>query len=108
MGDPEQSRLATLACNQVSVVRKESNQSQNGKHTITVYDLRVWGEIDYLDSATDYREYLTLPDPQTRVKLEQELEFLDDQTDFSWTMLVKFVLLGVAVFIILLLFASAS
>jgi hypothetical protein len=99
MGDLEQSRLAT----KVSVVR---NQSQNGKHMISVYDLCVWGEIDYLDSATDYREYLTPPAPPTGA--EQELEFLDDQTSFPWTMLVKFVSLGVAVFIILLLFASAS
>jgi hypothetical protein len=87
-------------------VRKESNQSQNGKHSITVYDLRVWSEIDYLDSATDYREYLTPPAPQTGA--EQELEFLDDQTGFPWSILVKLVSLGVAVFIILLLFASAN
>jgi hypothetical protein len=102
MGDPEQGRLASKG----SVVRKESNQSQNGKHMITVYDLRVWGEIDYLDSATDYREYLTPPAPQTGA--EQDLEFLDDQTGFPWTMLVKFVSLAVAVCILLLLFASTG
>lgn len=87
-------------------MRKESNQSQNDKHMMTVYDLRVWREIDYLDSETDYREYLTLPDPQTEA--EQKLELLDDQTGFPWTMLVKFISIAAAVCIILLLFASTS
>ena len=89
---------------QVSVVRKESNQSQTGKHTISVFDLRVWGEINYLDSATDYREYLTPPGPRT-YPLE-ELEFLDDQVNFPWGMIVKFISIAAAVCIILLIFTS--
>jgi len=87
-------------------VRKESNQSRTGKQVISIYDLRVWNEINYLDSATDYREYLTPPGPQTSAA--PELEFLDDQAGFPWIMIVEFVSIAATVCIILLICTSNS
>ncbi len=85
-------------------MRKESNQPRTGKQTISVDGLRMWGEINYLDSVTDYREYLTPPGPQTCAP--QELEFLDDQVSFPWILIIKFVLIAATVCIILLIFTS--
>ena len=89
---------------QAALMRKESNQSGTGKQTISISDLRVWGEINYLDSATDYRECLTPPAP--RPCPSKELEFLDDQINFPWLMIVKFVSLAAAVCILLLIITS--
>jgi hypothetical protein len=72
---------------QVPAVRQETNQSRNHKHSISVYDLRVWGEINYLDSSTDYREYLL--QPACRSSASAELELLDDQRKLPWVMIAK-------------------
>ena len=67
-------------------MRQETNQSRNHKNAISVYDLRVWGEINYLDSSTDYREYLVQPACHSPAP---ELELLDDQRKLPWIMIAK-------------------
>jgi hypothetical protein len=57
----------------------------NGSH---VGDCYVWAEINYLDSATDYREFLPCNAPPPMPPIG-ELVMLDDgaafpQTTFSW------------------------
>jgi hypothetical protein len=84
----------------VPAVRQETNQPRNHKDAISVYDLRVWGEINYLDSSTDYREYLLQP---TCHSSAQELELLDDQKKLRWTMIAKSASLIVIVCVVLLI-----
>jgi hypothetical protein len=84
----------------VPAVRQETNQPRNHKDAISVYDLRVWGEINYLDSSTDYREYLLQP---TCHSSAQELELLDDQKKLSWTMIAKSASLIVIACVVLLI-----
>ena len=87
-------------------MQKEPNQFHTGKPAISVYDLRVWGEINYLDSATDYRECLMPPCPQPSAPAT--LEFLDDRIKFSWTMIAKFVSITATACAILLILISNS
>ncbi len=49
---------------------------QIGGTSIHVGDCRVWAEIYYLDSATDYREYL--PNKPCCKSGERELTMLDE------------------------------
>jgi hypothetical protein len=48
-----------------------------GGNTFHVGDCRIWAEIYYLDSSTNYREYL----PQhSSLKTVDELQMLDDRS----------------------------
>jgi hypothetical protein len=98
--------MSTSSHFQVSIMQKEPNQFRTGKPTISIYDLRVWGEINYLDSATDYRESLTPPGTQPSAPVG--LEFLDDQIKFSWAMIAKFVSITATACAILLILTSNS
>jgi hypothetical protein len=51
------------------------NKSQAGGNVFFVRDSGVWAEIYYLDSPTDYREYL--PQYASIPKLDSELLILD-------------------------------
>jgi hypothetical protein len=55
----------------------------NGSH---VGDCYVWAEINYLDSATDYREFLPCNAPSPMPPIG-ELVMLDDGADFPRTIL---------------------
>jgi hypothetical protein len=55
-------------------------QKQIGGTAIHVGDCRVWAEIYYLDSPTDYREFLPCNEP--RPVPARELVLLDDMTPF--------------------------
>jgi hypothetical protein len=57
--------------------RQEKWIGGNGSH---VGDCYVWAEIHYLDSATDYREFLPCSAPMPP---NGELVMLDDGTTFS-------------------------
>jgi hypothetical protein len=89
---------------QVPAVHQETNQSRNRKHAISVYDLRVWSEINYLDSSTDYREYLL--QPSSRPSATVELEFLDDQRKLPWIMIAKSASLIAIACVVLLIVTS--
>jgi hypothetical protein len=91
---------------QVPAVRQETNPSRNHQHAINVYDLRVWGEINYLDSSTDYRECLSQPSCPSSASAE--LEFLDDRRKFPWTMIAKSVSAIAVACVILLIVTSNS
>ena len=80
------------------------NQFRNGKPAISVHDLRVWGEINYMDSATDYRECLA--PPRAQPSAPAELEFLDDRSRFSWGMIAKFVSITGTAWVILQILTS--
>jgi hypothetical protein len=51
-----------------------------GGTPIHVKDCYIWAEIYYLDSSTDYREYLTQSNESVRPLPGQELVMLDDIT----------------------------
>jgi hypothetical protein len=87
-------------------VPRKSNQHQNHKQAISVYDLRIWGEINYLDSSTDYREYLAPQSP--RACAPEELELLDDQNTFPWMVVAKSASVIAAACAILLIVSSSS
>ena len=91
---------------QVPAVGHEINQSRNRKQAISVYDLRVWGEINYLDSSTDYREYLLQPPCPSSAPVE--LEFLDDQKKLPWAMIAKSASLIAIACMVLLIVTSNS
>jgi hypothetical protein len=89
----------------VPAVRQETNPSRNYKDAISVYDLRVWGEINYLDSSTDYREYLLQP---TCCSPARELELLDEQKKLPWAMIAKSASLIAIACVVLLIVALNS
>ena len=97
---------STCSSLRVPAVHQETNQPRNRKHAISVYDLRVWGEINYLDSGTDYREYLL--QPSSRSSGSVGLEFLDDQGTFPWGMIAKSVSVIAVACVILLIVTSNS
>jgi hypothetical protein len=85
-------------------MRGEFSQQRSDEQPISVHPLQVWREIIYLDSATNYREYLKPPDQgPTHLK---DLEFIDDQVVFPWIMIIKFSSLAAAVCVILLILSS--
>lgn len=85
-------------------MRRESNHP-SWAQSMRVYDLRVWEEIQYLDSPTCYREYCVsqAPKPVTR----GELEFLDDGARFPWGLLIQWGM-GAAACLILIVIICIS
>jgi hypothetical protein len=62
----------------------------------------IWAEIHYLDSETDYREYLPVPD--CPAKNSSELIMTDDATTSIWnTMVAVFLVMFMAFLFIVLL-----
>ena len=85
-------------------MRKESSQPRSDEQPTSAHSLQVWREIIYLDSMTNYREYLTPPAPQP--SRFEDLEFIDDQLAFPWILIIKFSSLAAAVCVILLILSS--
>jgi hypothetical protein len=76
-----------------------TDQKTIGGQTIHVGDCYVWAEIYYLDSSTDYREYISNPIPQRRVATGGEFSTLDNASQFSWGAVFKFLaVLGATLF----------
>jgi hypothetical protein len=65
-------------------------------------DALVWRAIRYLDSPTDYREYLP-GERHTGSSAESDFVVLDDSSGFDWSGLRDLTLIAVLVSIILLL-----
>ncbi|MBZ5494139.1 MAG: hypothetical protein LAO76_24715 [Acidobacteriia bacterium] len=65
-------------------------------------DAFVWRAIRYLDSATDYREYLP-GDQHTAPLAQSDFVVLDDSSGFDWRGLRDLALIALLVTIILLL-----
>lgn len=71
-------------------MRKVSDQNAIGGKAIHVGDCLVWAEIYYLDSPTDYREYITNHVSPRRATSSEEFVTLDDAVQFSWAAVAKF------------------
>lgn len=65
-------------------------------------DASVWRAIRYLDSPTDYREYLSAERHADSVA-ENDFVLLDDSSGFDWRALRELVLIAILFSIILLL-----
>ena len=77
------------------------NGSRVGGKAFHVRDSLVWAEIYYLESATDYREYL--PQPASVPKVDSELVMLDscpkhptsgDTLSAVWALFVGIIAIG--------------
>jgi hypothetical protein len=82
-------------------MRGEFGQQRSSELPTNMQPLQVWREINYLDSMTSYRE--CLPGCDSRPVRLHELEFIEDQAAFPWSMVIKFSSLAAAVCILLLI-----
>lgn len=57
-----------------------NSYSENTGRTSHVRDCQMWAEIDYLDSPTDYREYLPGQRPSPYMSDRNDLVILDSET----------------------------
>lgn len=74
---------------------------QLGGEAFHVRDCYVWAEIQYLDSPTDYREYLPQRTTSSSELTDSEL-VITDPTTTNWTAsLVCFLFFGVIVCLVL-------
>lgn len=62
-----------------------SNHRHVGGSSFHVSDCQIWAEIHYLDSRTDYKEYLAVNSLRGWQPLESELVMLDDEHPHSWS-----------------------
>jgi hypothetical protein len=85
-------------------MHKEFGQQRSRELSANVQPLQVWREIRYLDSTTSYRE--CLPGFDSRPVRLDELEFIEGQAAFPWSMVIKLSSLVAAVCIILLILSS--
>ena len=65
-----------------------------------VSDCHVWAEIYYLDSPTDYREYILKPVSQRRSAADEQFITRDNTGLFPWRAVAMFlgVLLAIVVY----------
>lgn len=74
---------------------------QLGGEAFHVRDCYVWAEIQYLDSPTDYREYLPQRTTSSSGRTDSEL-VITDPTLTSWTAsLVCVLIFGAIVYLVL-------
>ena len=88
-----------------SAMQRKSNPSSNLAQSIRVCDLRVWREIQYLDSSTYYRECCVLPEPKSVAS--EKLQFLDDQARFPWGLFMQWFMGAVTCVILIVLICTA-
>jgi len=71
-----------------------AKSARDGGQEFHVADCYVWAEIHYLDSPTDYREYLpaNVPLPQRRPH-DEPMVLLDDSTRSFWRSFSKTLLI---------------
>jgi len=70
-------------------MREISDRNAIGFREVHVGDCYVWAEIYYLDSPSDYREYISNPVSQRRTEDRDEFITLDNPW-FSWRAVPKF------------------
>ncbi len=63
-------------------MENHSEENRAGGTSVTIGDCRIWAEISYLDSPTDYREFLPCPQSNQRSKKKSDLVLLDDRVAF--------------------------
>jgi hypothetical protein len=73
-------------------MHESPDERRIGGTAVHVRDCYVWAEIQYLDSPTDYREYLqTKYEP---VFTDKELTFEDEKTCWQWEALYASIFIG--------------
>lgn len=78
-----------------------NSRKQLGGEAFHVRDCYVWAEIQYLDSPTDYREYLPQPTTSSSGRTDSEL-VITDPTLTNWTAsLLCFLICGAIVYLVL-------
>jgi hypothetical protein len=77
------------------------HQRHPGGTAVHVRDCYVWAEIQYLDSATDYHEYL--PSRPNPIPHDAELTFEDERICWKWERLYTLKFVGFLACILLLL-----
>jgi hypothetical protein len=70
-------------------MRNMTDWKEIGGEAIHVRDCYVWAEIYYLDSPTDYREYIPKPVSQRRSAADEEFITLDNPGPFPWRAVAK-------------------
>jgi hypothetical protein len=73
-------------------MRKEPDQTINRAELMRAFNRRVWQEIQYLEPCN--REDSILPDSKSVAP--GQLELLDDQVRFPWTVLLQWATVVVA------------
>jgi hypothetical protein len=70
-------------------MRETTDRNEIGGEAIHVGDCCVWAEIYYLDSPTDYREYISNDVSQRSTETGEEF-ITRDNAWFSWRSMPKF------------------
>ncbi|MDT8069101.1 MAG: hypothetical protein ROO76_13130 [Terriglobia bacterium] len=81
-------------------MKKLTNDFASGKQEHYRVDLRVWSEIRYLDSPTDYREYLPGNSHVSAKQCDESLVLLDGCERSFWGWFISLVLLTGAIAIV--------
>jgi hypothetical protein len=79
-----------------------NSYSENTGRTSHVRDCQMWAEIDYLDSPTDYREYLPGQGTSFAMSDRDELMMLDAENHSSRKPTTRLSLVAVAVITLLI------
>src|SRR5437588_13056109 len=89
------------------LVRNLENRSRIGGREFHIPDCHVWAEIYYLDSPTDYREYLTGNMTREGRAGGQPMILLDDCSPPSfWSLAKTFFVVSIPLLVILLIVIS--
>ena len=77
------------------------NPGKLGGEAFHIRDCHVWAEIQYLDSPTDYREYLPQGTTSSSARIDSELVITDPRLTNWTTSLVCLLTFGVIVCLLL-------
>jgi hypothetical protein len=72
------------------VMHDMTDRKEIGGGTIHLADCYVWAEIHYLDSPTDYREYMSNHVSQPSAASGDEFITLDNAGRFPWRRVAQF------------------
>ncbi len=64
--------------------KQQSRAESIGGSAVHIDDFHVWAAISYLDSPTDYREYLPYGRPERPVPSHNELTMLEASSHPPW------------------------
>jgi hypothetical protein len=75
-----------------------TDQKTIGGQAIHIGDCYIWAEIYYLDSSTDYSEYISNPNPERIAATAGEFVTLDNGCQF-WGAVFEFLIVLVAMMV---------
>ncbi len=91
---------------EISGARMAYTNKEVGGDSYRIRDCYIWAEIHYLDSATDYREYLPQNSRQHRPASEEDLVMLDSHSNFTAQRLSEWIKNTLFGLFVVVLFAS--